>query len=248
MRKIVFIVVGLIVVLLAAGAISWWRLSAGSGAVSVDTAVREYQQAAEGSVSGPPRPGVYTYALTGKECAGVAGLMLCRSFPTRATVILTREPHSITIELDLSQDHLETSRYTVRSDGLYLAWERTKIVFGIAQDVSATVVPPSLALPATLRVGQRWTEHFNTGGLPVVTLNQVARKATMAIAGTHVTAYEIDASSTTGGAHPGTETDVTWHAPDSGLDVRLIVHRKITGVFPYTMDADATLLSLQPLR
>jgi hypothetical protein len=69
----------------------------------------------------------------------------------------------------------------------------------------------------------------------------------MEIDGSNLTVYEIDADSKTGGAHPGTEDDISWRAPSVGLDVRLVVHRRIGGVFPYTMDADATLLSLKPL-
>jgi hypothetical protein len=68
------------------------------------------------------------------------------------------------MEMDVSQDHIETTRYAVRADGLYMAWQRTKIVFGIAQDDSATTVPATLAVPAVLKVGMRWTQHFSTGG------------------------------------------------------------------------------------
>ena len=162
-------------------------------------------------------------------------------------MIVTRKPGTITVEVDLSQDHLEASRFDVRPDGRYLAWQRTGIVFGIAQENVTAITPATLALPSALHVGQRWTQRFSAGGLPVVTTNQVTKQATMTIGGTSVGAYEIDASSTTGGDHPGTETDVTWHDSASGLDVRLIVHRRIGGTFPYTMDVDATLQSLTPI-
>ncbi len=246
-RKILLVAVGLLAVALAAGVITWRQLSTRSSAVSLSSAVNEFKQAATGSVTGPPRPGVYTYALRGNECARIAGLPLCRAFPSHARMILTRKPGTITLELDLSQDHLEMSRFAVHPDGLYLAWQRTRVVFGIAQDDATPTIPATLALPATLRVGQHWTQRFFAGSLPVVTTNQVTRQATMLIGGSNVTVYEIDASSKIGGAHQGTESDITWHSPGSGLDVRLIVHRRIGGIFPYTMDVDATLLSLKPL-
>jgi hypothetical protein len=248
LRTILIVVVGLIAVLAVAGVTAWRRISTTSNSVSVSTAINEFRQAANGSVTGPPLPGVYTYSLQGKECAGVAGVQLCRSFPASASAILTRKPGTVTIESDLSQDHIETSRYIVRADGRYLAWQRTKLVFGIGQDDTASDVPPTLALPAVLRTGLQWTQRFSTGGLPVVTTNRITRQTTITIGGSKVMVYEIDADSRTGGAHPGTENDITWHAPDSGLDVRLIVHRRIGGVFPYTMDLDATLQSLKPLR
>lgn len=246
-RKILLIAAGLCALALATTLVAWRQLLTSSSAVSASSAVHEFKRVAKSSVTGPPRPGVYTYALRGKECAGIAGLQLCRTFPSHAQMILTRAPGTITVEIDLSQDHVEASRYAVRPDGRYLAWQRARIVFGIAQESAATTVPETLALPATLHVGQHWTQRFSTGGLPVVTTNQVKGKTTMTIGKSAVTVFEIDASSTTGGAHPGTETDITWHAPDSGLDVRLIVHRRIGGAFPYTMDVDATLLSLNPL-
>jgi hypothetical protein len=248
LRRPILIAVISLIVLAIAGLVAWRRVFTSSSAVPVSTALQEFRQAAKGSVTGPPLPGVYTYSLQGKECAGVAGIHLCRSFPTHARMILTRKPGIVTIEADLSQDHVETSRFIVHVDGRYLAWQRTKIVFGIAQDDSATTVPATLALPAALRVGMRWTQRFTTGGLPVVTSNRVVRQTTMTIGGAKIMAFEIDADSRTGGAHPGTESDVTWHSPSSGLDVRLIVHRRITGVFPYSMDVDATLQSLKPLR
>jgi hypothetical protein len=237
-----------VVVILAVAALIWRPLATPGSAVALDTAVDSFKQEAGGSVAGPPRPGVYTYALRGKECASVLGLPICRAFPSRARMILTRKPSTITEEIDYSQDHLEASRYAIRPDGLYLAWERTRLSFGITQDDAAATLPATLALPAIPHVGQRWTQHFSDGGLPVVTNDRVARQTTMTVGGTKVVVYEIDAASTVGGVHAGTETDITWHAPSSGLDVRLVVHRRIGGAFPYTMDADVTLLSLQPLR
>jgi hypothetical protein len=246
-RKILLIAVGLAVMVFAAVGAGWRQLSTDSSPVSVQKAVGQFQQAGKGNASGPPRPGVYTYAVQGKECAGVVGLHLCRSFPSQARMIVTRKPGTITVEVDLSQDHLEASRFDVHSDGRYLAWQRTRIVFGIAQENVTATTPATLALPSALHVGQRWTQRFSAGGLPVVTTNQVTKQAAMKIDGASVEAYEIDASSTTGGDHPGTETDVTWHDSASGLDVRLIVHRRIGGTFPYTMDVDATLQSLTPI-
>jgi hypothetical protein len=246
-RAILLVAIGLIAAALVA-AVFVWRQAAGSGSVSVDAAVNEFRQAAGGSVSGPPLPGVYSYSLSGKECAGVAGVHLCRPFPPHARMILTRQPGTVTIELDLSQDHSETSRYLVRADGRYLASQRTKLVFGIAQDDKASTVPATLALPATLRVSLHWIQRFSTGGLPVGTKNRVARQTTMKIGGANVMVYEIDADSKTGGAHPGTENDVSLHSPSTGLDVQLAIHRRIGGVFPYTMDLAATLESLKPLK
>jgi hypothetical protein len=247
-RTIVLVVVAVVVAVAVAGTVVWRHLSADSSPVPVSTVLSEFKAAAGGSVTGPPRPGVYTYAVQGKECAGFAGLHLCRAFPSRARMILIRKPHTVSIEIDLSQDHLEASRYTVHEDGRYLTWERARIVIGIAQEDVTPTNPATLALPSALKIGMRWTQKFSAGGLPVSTMNYVKRQTTMKIAGSSLSVYEIDASSVTGGDHPGTETDVTYHSPATGLDTRMIVHRRIGGTFPYTMDVDATLLSLKPLE
>jgi hypothetical protein len=246
-----WLVVGLVggaAVVAGVGVVAWWRLSQTSTAVPVGAAVQKFDQQTTTGVTGPPTPGVYTYAVRGQECAGIAGLMLCRSFPAHARMILTRTPGTITIELDLSQQHLETQRYTLRRDGRYLAWQRVRIVFGVAQDDARNTEPATLALPAVLRVGQHWTQRFSVGDLVSTSTNTVTRRVTIPIGGVRVATYEIDASSTTTGPHPGTETDLTLHDPRDGLDVRLVVHRRIGGTFPYTMDVDATLLSTVPVR
>lgn len=229
------IVIGVSVVALAIGVPGGRQLTSAAGSAGV---------AAQAAL---PTTGTYLYSVTGSECASVLFLQYCRNFPAQAHVVLTHKTDTITVEMDLSSNHLETSRYALHADGRYLTWQRTKLVFGIAQDDSAPTVPPTLALPSTLRVGQHWTQHFNTGGLPVTTVNTVLKAALLNVGGTSVAAYEIAADSVTGGAHPGTENDITWHAPGSGLDVRLIIHRRIKGAFPYKMDVDATLLSLKPL-
>jgi hypothetical protein len=247
-RTILLATVGLVAVTLGTIVIIWRPLATHSRPVALGVALHTFKQAANGGMTGPPRPGVYTYALRGKECASVLGLPLCRTFPTRARLILLRKPGTITTDIDYSQDHSETSRYAIHPDGLYLAWQRTRLVFGITQDDASSTVPVTLSVPAVLHTGQHWTQRFSAGDLPVVITDRVTRQTTIRIGGSKVVVYEIDATSTIGGAHPGTETDTTWHSPDTGLDVRLIVHRRIGGAFPYTMDADATLLSLQPLR
>jgi hypothetical protein len=222
-------------IVLAAGILGEGHLSTGSARAAETHSVL-------------PVSGIYRYAVHGSECASVTVFQYCRNFPAQANLVVSRTSGTITVEFDLSSDHLEASRFAIHPDGRYLTWQRTKLTFGISQDDAEPTVPPTLALPTSLSVGLHWTQRFTIGGLPVDTTNQVTRQTVLKIGGASVETYEIDAASQTGGAHPGTETEVTWHAPDSGLDVRLTVHRRIGGVFPYKMDLDATLLSLRPVR
>ena len=43
------------------------------------------------------------------------------------------------------------------------------------------------------------------------------------------------ADSVVTGAHPGTERDVDWIDPSTGLDLRETIDRKVGGAFPYEM-------------
>jgi hypothetical protein len=237
----------------AGAAIVVRRAGETSPAVSRTTALKDLRAqtstAAAPAPEGPPAAGVYDYAVRGTECAGVAGLKLCRALPSRARVVITRSGATLQVELLLSQAHVEAQRFDVRSAGRYLTWQRADITFaGIGQDDRHDVTPPTLALPARLAPGVAWPQAFHVGTLAVTATNAVLRRGTVDIGGRKVPAVLIRSESRTAGAHPGTERDLTWHAPSLGLDLRMQVTRRIGGTFPYTLDADATLLDVTPAR
>jgi len=109
-------------------------------------------------------------------------------------------------------------------------------------------VRAALVLPANPRVGQRWTQVFHVGSLPVHGTNRVLRREQVTVAGRTLDTLVIRSDSVTGGAHAGTEHDVAWHAPGLGLDVRQTISRRIGGAFPYRLEASATLAQLSPSR
>jgi hypothetical protein len=187
--------------------------------------------------------------VRGKECAGVAGLKLCRPLPSRARVVITRSGSTLQVELLLSQAHVEANRFDVRAGGRYLTWQRADITFaGIGRDERHDVTPATLSLPSRLAPGDTWREAFRVGTLEVTATNAVLRRGTLAVGGRRVPAILVRSDSRTSGAHPGTEHDVTWHAPSLGLDLTLQITRRIGGAFPYTLDAQATLLDTTPAR
>jgi hypothetical protein len=246
-RLLIGAVVLVILVALAAGYVVV-RARQTSRPASISAAVQAYR-AAPGDRGGTPKPGVYEYRVQGTECAGLGPLKLCRTLPPTAAMIVTHNGSLLTVELRLSVDHIEAQRFDVRPDGRYLVWQRAFVRFaGIGQDDRTPTVPPTLALPANPVVGQHWTQVFKADQLPVVGTNVITGKATVDVGGTAVPAFVIDASSKTGGAHPGTERDVSWTDVVDGLDVRLQVDREIGGVFPYSLKADASLVGLEPAR
>jgi hypothetical protein len=124
-----------------------------------------------------PPPGVYTYALSGWECAGLGSLCLHRSLPHRAVVVVARHGRLLTVEVDLSAQHLEAQRFRITPHGRLLVWQRTRIsILGVTQDDAHAIAPPTtLSLPARLSVGERWTQAFHEEDLAVHTSSRVAR-------------------------------------------------------------------------
>lgn len=219
--------------------------------VAASAAVSQYR-ALQGSIppAGAPAPGVYTYATSGWECAGIGSLCLRRSLPHRASVIVTRRGDMLTIQVDLSQQHLEAQRYRITPRGRLLVWQRTRIsILGVTQDDAHTLSPETtLSLPAVLHAGERWTQTFNDEAIPVTTTNTVTRRQTVAVSGHAIPVWLVTSDSRTGGAHPGTEHDTDWHSTQLGLDVEFTISRRIGGNFPYRLQASGRLLSLRPAR
>jgi hypothetical protein len=242
------LVVLAVLLLVAVGGAYEYRRSTHSTPVSEQRALERFR-AAQGGRPGrlAPRPGVYTYAVKGWECAGVGPLCLRRALPARAYMVVTQRPSTLQFELDLSAEHRETVRYRIRGGARYETWQDTYLSFaGVAQESAEATVPATLALPAEPRTGQRWTQRFHVGKLPVRSDNRVVRREPVEIAGRSIEAFVVASDSVTGGAHPGREHDVAWHAQALGLDLRQTISRRIGGAFPYRLEATATLEGITP--
>jgi hypothetical protein len=202
------------------------------------------------TATGLPKPGVYTYAVQGWECAGVGPVCLHRTLPSRAYEIVTRHGALLTIEIELSREHLEAQRFRLTPGGRLLVWQRTRLsILGVSQDDAHTISPATtLSLPADLHAGARWRQRFHDGGLPVSVVNRVPGREAVAVAGHDLATWKIVSASVTGGAHPGTEDDVDWLASDLGIDARFSIVRRIRGVFPYRLELTADLVSRSPAR
>jgi hypothetical protein len=124
------ILIGVVVALVAAAGVVAFLVLRGNGSTPVgrNGAVARYI-AVQGShpATGVPPPGVYTYALSGWECAGLGSLCLHRSLPHRAVVVVARHGRLLTVEVDLSAQHLEAQRFRITPHGRLLVWQRTRI-------------------------------------------------------------------------------------------------------------------------
>jgi hypothetical protein len=240
------------VVALVAAVVSYEIIhSRHSTPVAEQAAIARYRDV-QGSTAptGSPPPGVYAYDISGWECAGVGPLCLHRSLPKRAYAIVTRKGDRLTIEIDLSQEHLEAARWRITSRGRLLEWERAKIsILGVSQDDAHGIDPPTtLAVPAKPRLHETWSQTFHDSSLPVHVVNSIPREQTLEIGGKPLTTWVIVSANVTGGAHAGTEGDVDWQDVATGLDAKMTIDRRINGAFPYRLEVTGTLRSTVPVR
>jgi len=222
-----------------------WRLATDPDEVSRTRAVQEFRSQGGSVATGPPpQPGVYSYALRGRECAGFGPICLPRDLPGRARLTVSRQGDRIVHTLALSANHIEAETLVRRADGLYLTAQRTKIAFiGVERDDRRRARPVTLALPRVLRVGLRWTQRFNVGSLPAERSSRVLRRERVSVAGRSFQTFVIERKSTTGGSFAGSETALSWYAPALGLDVRRRVEQRVTRPFRFSLDYEANLLT-----
>jgi hypothetical protein len=178
-----------------------------------------------------PRPGVYVYAQTGYERAKVGPLTIRRAFPAQALFVVSGSGHVVQTEWRYSKQHLEASRVRVTTSGSYTLWQRTRLQLIVVADEAHATVPVTLSLPAHLHVGQTWTQRYSVNGISTVSRNRIVRRTTLD--GKRV--FVETADSVVTGAHPGSERDVDWIDPSTGLDLRETIDRKVGGAFPYEM-------------
>lgn len=223
----------LVVVLAAAGCVAaFLLLRQGSKATPAAAPATVEKQLAPGVL---PRAGVYRYAQSGYEEAKLGPLKIHRSFPKTGLLVVSGSGNLVQEEWRYSKQHLEATRNRVTPTGTYTTWERTRLQIIITQDQADRTKPAPLDLPATLHVGQRWTEDYTVNGIRSVSRNVVTR-------GCGAGCFVIVANSTVTGAHPGTERDVTWQSTKTGLPLRETIDRRIGGSFPYRMLLTVRLL------
>ena len=82
----------------------------------------------------------------------------------------------------------------------------------------------------------------------MVSHNAVTAAGSVTVGGRPYATWTIGSRSVTGGAHPGTERDVSWHSGALGLDLRFTIDRSIQGTFPYRLVLDTRLVDTTPSR
>lgn len=182
-----------------------------------------------------PRAGVYRYAQSGYEQAKAGPLTIHRRFPATGLLVVSGNGHVVQQEWRYSKQHLEATRDRVTANGSYVIWERTRLTMVLTQDEAHDAKPATLSEPAHLHVGQRWVQNYTVGGVHSTSRNLVTGRCGKGC-------YVVVADSTVSGPHPGTEHDLSWEAPATGLTLRETIDRRIGGTFPYRMHLTLRLL------
>jgi hypothetical protein len=185
-----------------------------------------------------PRPGVYVYAQTGYEKAKLGPLTIRRTFPATALFVVSGTGHVVQTEWRYSKQHLEASRDRVTPTGSYTLWQRTRLQLIVTDDEAHDTHPVTLSLPAHLQIGEAWTQRYSVNGITTVSRNRIVRRTKL----DGKVVFVETADSVVSGAHPGTERDVDWIDPTTGLDLRETIDRQVGGAFPYEMHVDDRFL------
>lgn len=224
-----------------------WRVAASSDPVSDNEALAAFRSAPAGRGGDGPRPGVYSYAAAGSETGGAGPLAVTRDIPSRASLVVTPRPDGWEAEMSYSRQHVEAARYRVSRGEVRITWRRTKVTFaGFGRDDRRTVEPPSVFLPADLRVGATWRQTYRTGDLTVRVDSRVLRAEAVDVAGRDVPTLVISSRSITEGPHPGTRDETLWWAPSLRLPVRWDVNMDIGGTFSFRAETSLRLTDTTP--
>jgi hypothetical protein len=243
--------VGLLITIALIGGGYWaWREIHSSTPVSEEDALAAYRAGGQtGAVDGSrtPRPGVYTYSVTGSEKATAGPLGVDRDLPDRARMIVRRIPGGYETELRLSEEHIEGFTYRVDSRGTWATATRTKLTFlSFGRDDRRRLVPAPLHLPASLRVGLAWSDTCKAGDLIVRATSRVLRTETVRVAGRAFDTFVVSIRSDTEGAHPGRRIETLWWSPELALPLRHQTDLRIGGTVGLAGEATLQLLSARP--
>lgn len=246
-RPTIIVPLVLLLVLVIAGA--WfWTHAVSSTPVSEGTALEDYGGGGRAVASGP-RPGVYTYRVTGAERVSLGPLGVDRDLPRDARIVVRGAPGGYWRTLVLSGEHVESTRFRVTAAGARAVQRRTIVtVAGIGREDLVDLKPPPLSHPARLRVGDTWTERYHLDEVLVDARVRVTGREEVSVGGRAHSAFIIRTKALVTGPFPGWRTDVMWWSPVLAMPLRWKIDMDIGGAASLATHADMLLTSPDPAR
>lgn len=244
-RPAVLVPVGVVLVLIAAGAWFWAR-AGGSTPVSENAALKEFGDGGSRTTVGP-RAGVWTYRATGDETVSLGPFDVERELPSPARVVVRPAPGGYWRTLAFSEEHVEAARLRVTPRGQYLEERVTTVkVAGIGRDDRQVLVPPPLVHPRGLRVGMTWTERYSLDQVKVDARVRVLRREVVRVGTTDIPAFVVRTRGEITGPFPGTRVDEMWWSPALSMPVRWKLDMDVQGVASLRTTADITMTAPPP--
>jgi len=242
------VLVPLVVVLVLIGVGAWWWTRAGSSTgVSAEQASREYGGSPPRSVAGAPQGGTWTYRARGDETVGLGPIELDRPLPDEAQVVVRPAPGGYWRTLVLSEQHVEASRFRVRTRGAFLEERITTVtVAGVGRDDRQVLVPAPLAWPRRIAVGDAWRERYVMDEVRVDTRVRVLRRTSIEVAGRRIPVLLVDRRGVVSGPLEGFRDDRMWWSPSMQMPVRWVLRTKLEGFASIRTDADLVMSGVEP--
>jgi hypothetical protein len=239
------LVVALLVLVAAAvaGGVAW-RSASSSDPVPPSAAVAAYRASPgeQPAAADVPRPGVWSYAVTGWECGGIGPVCLRRDLPATAQLTIRRDGGGIQERLFLSEQHGEGRSLVAGDGGWRLVEQWSDLTFlGLGRETTDAATPPPLVLASDLAPGRSWSSSYRLREVPVEATSRVLREERVDVGGMAVPTVVVQTDTRMGGALEGTIRETTWFAPSLGVDARRQVSRRIDGSFRFELELDARL-------
>jgi len=257
-------VIGVLLVVVGAGAAVIWLTSSRARQVSLHEAEAELGKRGTGSPGAArPDPGVYRYTGSGTESLSLPPLSQAEGPSMPGTVSLLGSSCWV-FRIDYSTHHWETWKYCLHQRDLWEAggqsWQLWSVgPLNVTNLSSFVCAPRSMALPTGARPGQSWQSRC-TGTNTSVKGQTVSTGpyrftgfTTVLVGHTPIRAAHFLRVRTDAGAQRGTERSEEWFDATTGLPLRLQQNIKVTtstafGTSTYTQTGVFTLASTLPHR
>lgn len=247
-------ILALVVLVGVAGVGLWlWSSARSSTEVEADAALSDFRQRAGAAGvrgEGVPAPGVYTYRQDGEETVSIGPARLTRDLPARAVYVAALVPNGFQEDLRLSEEHVESVRFKPEASGaLRAVRRRTEVsVLGVGRDDRRDLRPPPLYMPATLRVGQAWSNDYSAGDIRIRSDHRVVSRGRIRVGSRSEPVVVIRVAGEVTGANTGTRVDLLWWSPRLSLPLRWKIDMNVGGFAEIRTDADLRLVGLTPAR
>ena len=223
-------ILGVLVVLLAAGAFGyWWKfVRRDISPVNVQSVEREFSRSGGSTAVLPnrPAPGVYRYRTTGQEHVNALGGQT-NHYPPITTLTVTNTRCGVDTRWDILTGRYEAGQHCLEPDGDWIL-VRTQAAHRFFNQTETTTgaCTGMVELPANPKRGQRWSGRCGDNQAWARSDFRVLGTATVRVGGQSVETVHLEITTEQMGDRSGGGTEERWVHPKTGLIVRSHNHHR----------------------